>query len=414
MSESLQSDATRILSDLETYVRNADFKGWDPYDALNSALLSRLTQFHPYVQRAAIHAVRLMPWNPRPLLGIQKGYNPTALSLFIDMYVNLFEIEGDGQYLDTAEDLLGRLVELACIDDKEELGWGRNFKYLTTGEAHEVGKPLTFLCARIGHSMVRLARHRAGERIASHLRRIVTTMLRRGRVLRAGKHTFLGYSAEPNPRRIINVSALSASLFLLYLRSLRVDDVEIEGVSLAATANELTDTILRLQENDGSWPYGFTADGRRLGNLDFHQGFVVDHLLHLLDLVGDERRRHGVETAYERGLRFLVQQQICPDGAFRWRYPRKYPIDIHNQAQGILTLSRDRADRHQALLDTVVAFTVRHFWNSREGYFAYLKWPLGTNRIPYLRWAQGWMGFALSEYFLRKGAAQHVRNLGDN
>lgn len=413
MRESTSFPAAEILTRLEAHVRGTDYQGWDPYDALNSPLLWRVTRFHPFAQRAAIHAVRLMPWNPRRWLGVQKGHNPTALSLLIDMYVNLFEIERDGRYLDIAEDLLGRLVGLACIDDDKELGWGRNFAYLTTGETHDVGKPLTFLNARIGHTMLRLARHRRAATTASDLPRVFTTMFRRGGLIQSREHTFLGYSTEPRPRRIINVSALSASLFLGYLSCFHIDDIEIEGRSLAATASDLIDTILRLQESNGSWPYGFTADGRRLDRLDFHQGFVVDGLLDLTGLVRDERRRRAVETAYERGLQFMVQHQISPDGAFRAGYHRTYPIDIHNQAQAILTLSR-ADDRHRGRLNRVLAFTITHFWNSREGHFAYQKWPLGTNRIPYLRWGQGWMGFALSEYLLRKNVAKHVRNLRNN
>ena len=36
----------------------------------------------------------------------------------------------------------------------------------------------------------------------------------------------------------------------------------------------------------------------------------------------------------------------------------------------------------------------------KSGYFYYRKYPLFTNKIPFIRWAQGWMMLALSEVLL--------------
>lgn len=402
MSASLQYSASQVLASLEVHVREADYKGWDPYDALNSALLERLTVFHPVAQRAAIHAVRLLPWNPRGLLGIRKEYNPTALSLFADMYVNLFRAENKQRHLDVAADLLKKLRSLSCIDNKEELGWGRNFKFLTSGETHEVNRPLTFLGAKLGHSLLHFYQFRATEETLTTTYRIITTMIRQGRVIRVDGLTFLGYSAESNPRLILNVAAMAARLFLEYLQAVRKDDVEIEGISLAATADALLETVLELQQPDGSWSYGYAAGGRHLGNIDFHQGFIVDCLLDIIPMLTKDSYRRNAQEAYRRGLRFLAEEQVCSDGSFRWRYPRKYPIDIHNQAQGLISLSRSSDACCQATLDRVLDFTIRNFWDDRCGCFAYQKWPIGTNRIPYIRWSQAWMGYALSEYLIRK------------
>jgi hypothetical protein len=35
-------------------------------------------------------------------------------------------------------------------------------------------------------------------------------------------------------------------------------------------------------------------------------------------------------------------------------------------------------------------------YDHRNGYFYYLKYPLLTNKVPYLRWSQAWMLYALS------------------
>ena len=82
----------KTLLKLEKYIERENYKGWDPYDALNSPLINKITSIHPFFQRGAIHLLKNCPINCREFFGIKKDYNPTALSLFVDGYVNLYKI----------------------------------------------------------------------------------------------------------------------------------------------------------------------------------------------------------------------------------------------------------------------------------------------------------------------------------
>src|SRR5215475_11606293 len=67
------------LSSLLAFCRGEAWKGYDPYDGLNSSL-ARVFPFK--VARTALtQLVKRSPLNLRPLLGIQKDYNPKALAL---------------------------------------------------------------------------------------------------------------------------------------------------------------------------------------------------------------------------------------------------------------------------------------------------------------------------------------------
>jgi len=45
---------------------------------------------------------------------------------------------------------------------------------------------------------------------------------------------------------------------------------------------------------------------------------------------------------------------------------------------------------------TIARWTIENM-QDKTGYFYYRKYPMFTNKIPFMRWAQGWMMVALSE-----------------
>ena len=90
------------FSRLSTYCIRDDFKGYDPFDGLNS----RLFQSIPFlnnnrlVRLAWIQFIKKCPINLRSLIGISKNYNPKALGLFLSGYCNLYETSQKTEILD--------------------------------------------------------------------------------------------------------------------------------------------------------------------------------------------------------------------------------------------------------------------------------------------------------------------------
>ena len=67
------------FSQLQTYIESQAFKGYDPYDTLNSPL-----PFHCLGKWGPVLAIQFQkrnPFNIRKLLGIKKEYNPKAIGL---------------------------------------------------------------------------------------------------------------------------------------------------------------------------------------------------------------------------------------------------------------------------------------------------------------------------------------------
>lgn len=104
------------------------------------------------------------------------------------------------------------------------------------------------------------------------------------------------------------------------------------------------------------------------------------------------------QRAYDKGYEYLKNIQIDNQGIFFWRYPKKYPIDIHNQAQGILSLTINDKDDNKEKLSIIIDYTINHFWKKKQHCFKYQKWSLFTNNISYIRWCNSWMLYVLTVY----------------
>ena len=97
------------------------------------------------------------------------------------------------------------------------------------------------------------------------------------------------------------------------------------------------------------------------------------------------------------GLKYYYEQQFSRDGWAYWRLPSKYPVDIHNQSQGIITFVKfkDHNKKYEQFARKIAEWTIKNMQNSK-GYFYYQKWPILNNKVNYLRWNQAWMLLALT------------------
>ena len=100
-------------------------------------------------------------------------------------------------------------------------------------------------------------------------------------------------------------------------------------------------------------------------------------------------------------MKYYISNFFLNDGTPKYYNNAIYPIDIHSPAQLVVTLARiNRLKESKNLIDNVLNWTITNM-QSPEGYFYYQIKPLISSKIPYIRWAQAWMFYALSDYFLK-------------
>ena len=388
------------FSRLRRYCEREGFRGWDPYDGLNS----RVFQALPLLKRSAlcrlvvIQGFKRCPVNLRRVALVPKEHNAKGIGLFLGGYCNLLrtvqrrpELAAE---LGTAEALTRRIDELAqlllSLRSPGYAGscWGYNFDW----QARRLflfpkGTPTvvaTCFCASALLEAYDLTRREAYREAAVSAARFVLDDLHRSPA--PGGFLF-SYSPLPGNDTVYNASLLGSKLLALCHSHGAADEC-------LAAARSSVEACCKGQAADGSWVYGLLPVQGWIDS--FHTGYNLDALATYEAATGD-RSHHD---AIERGFRFYVDHFFEPDGCPKYYHDRRWPIDIHCPGQLFVTLSRlGRFEEHADLARRVLGWTLAHM-QSPHGYFYYQLKPGISSKIPYMRWSNAFMFNALSHYIL--------------
>ncbi len=157
--------------------------------------------------------------------------------------------------------------------------------------------------------------------------------------------------------------------------------------------------VINKQLNNGRWNYKLDPfTGKEKAQVDFHQGFILDSIYSMITEL--EINDENILSILTRGLNFYQHNQFDKDGVSLWRIPKKWPIEIHNQSQGIITFSKlSKLDDSAIEFATKIALWTIENMQSDSGYFFYRINKNYKIKISYIRWAQAWMFLALSTLF---------------
>ena len=126
---------------LKHYCESEDFKGWDPYDGLNSKVLRKILPLkHSALLRlVVIQGFKRCPWNLRRMFLVPKQHNAKGIGLFLQGYCNLLKIVTKDNTLastiGTKEQILEKIHYLSdlliSMQSKGYHGacWGYNFDW---------------------------------------------------------------------------------------------------------------------------------------------------------------------------------------------------------------------------------------------------------------------------------------------
>ena len=157
--------------------------------------------------------------------------------------------------------------------------------------------------------------------------------------------------------------------------------------------------VISRQKKDGSWFYSFQDNPENeRKQIDFHQGFIIESIYDIKVLL---RIQNSLwENAINKGLIFYHNKQFFSNGRSIWRIPKIFPVDIHNQSQGIITFSKLKEYNINYLnfAKTIANYTIENM-QDKEGFFYYRNYKYYKNKISYMRWSNAWMFLALITLF---------------
>ena len=369
-----------------SYMMGSDYSGYDPYDGAWSDYT--LINGRKYIRLLSTYINKFSPLNLRPVLKIKKSKQNQALAFigramlsFPDAYLS--EINKIADHL-TADSLIGK-YGFHCWDAHGFPIQMRN-GYKPIGCTDVIG---TEAIGRFFFELDALKPGQAYREICASVNDFIHNNLR---VWNNGLHYFRYTPETKNSKWCYNASIIAAVFVARSSKHYGLDYDE------SFVDNAVRDVISR-QKADGSWYYSLDLEsGYEKPQIDFHQGFILDAILEYMELHGFEE---PYVSTYKRGLEFYRTKQFFPNGQGVYRYPRKYPVNIHNQAQGIITFTKASAagfgNLYFDFARTIAGWTIANMQDP-DGHFYYLKYPLFTNKIPYIRWSDASMAYALSVY----------------
>jgi hypothetical protein len=426
--DSLKTVTLKLLD----YCQANDWKGYDPYDALNSPALKYLPLLNFRLPRIALTQIlKRSPLNFRPLLLIPKTENPKALALFLMAFLKLKRL-GLLEDEDLVTLMIQKLVNLRSPTNLQPLparasaqeGVTRNLQ-LSTHNSKLITQN-SYCCW--GYSFPWQTRTIIVPRGAPNL---VCTTIVANALLDAYE---LGYEGEISfglseaglKPSTFDTSCLDMAVnaanyivdklywsdgdsvagFCYPLPALqaRVHNANFLGAALLCRVykfggeKKFLKPALKVarysatkQHEDGSWDYGESSTQRWVDN--FHTGYD----LCALRAISEYAETPEFEFHIRRGFEFYRKHLFREDGAAKYFHDRAYPIDIHSVAQSIITVLafKDFDENNVSLAHSAFEWAMTHMWDE-QGYFYYQVLPSCKNKIPYMRWSQAWMLLALA------------------
>ncbi len=389
---------------LQKYCEAEHYKGWDPYDGLNSRLAHWLLPLkHSAILRlCVIQGFKRCPVNLRKTALVPKEYNAKGIGLFLQGYCNLAKIvekdpalENDlgskAELLAKVNELSTLLISLQSQGDYHGACWGYNFDW----QARRLflfpkGTPTvvaTNFCATALMEAYEVTGNKDYLDVALTAADFVLQDLHR-HYLDETKDAFLfSYSPLQGNDTVFNASLLGSRLLAYCFHY--TGKQEYKDAARASVA-----ACSRHQGEDGSWVYGMLPVQNWIDS--FHTGYNLDGLMAYEELTGDT----SFHRAIEKGFDFYVRNFFEADGTPKYYHNQTYPIDIHCPGQLFVTLNRLRKfEPFKDLAERVLAWTVQNM-QDKKGYFYYQLKKGVSSKIPYMRWSNAFMFCSLSYYLL--------------
>ena len=391
----LTSEIKASFLKLKSYCEAEDYKGWDPYDGMNSKLFQVLPIKYWDLGRAIwIQCFKHSPINFRRLLLVPKEYNPKGIALFLLGYCNLYKLAKAGcNDFGTKEQLLKKINEITTLllglksTGYSGLCWGYNFDWqarrLFLFKKYTPTVVATCFCVEALLESYEITKNEAVLKETLTSANFVLNDLSR---TPHQNGFFFSYSVKDGNNTVINASLLGAKILSLCYKYAKNEEY-------LKFAQKAILTACDLQKEDGSWIYGLLPIQFRIDS--FHTGYNLDAIGTYQNCTGDEQ----FSSNLEKGFAYYLSNFFEKDGTPKYYNNKIYPIDIHCPAQLFVTLSKlDQFKANHEIATKVLTWSIKNM-QSKKGYFYYQLKKVWSSKISYMRWSNAFIFNAMTFYF---------------
>lgn len=382
MNKIISESINKVRANLEA----EKFKGYDPYDTLNSFIpFEKMGKWIPIL---ALQFQKRNPINIRPLLGIKKGINPKGMGLLLRAYTILSQTDKNSPEVQAKmEEIFNWLVD---NPSKGYSGycWGYNFAWASKDKFLKPYVPNIVATSFVAKGMFEYYEQTKNQKAKEVIISITDFLLND----LPTTENELGFCISYTPIKqdaCFNATLLGAEVL--------AKAYYLSGNELyKKRAVQIMDFVISYQKPAGEWNYNVDLQtGKEQKQIDFHQGYNVETIYMICKYLGlaDEKYTNSIK----KGLEFYRREQFFESGQSLWRIPRVYPVEIHNQSQGVITftLLKEFNKEYFSFANTIAEWTIKNMQHPK-GYFYNRKNKYYDIKIPYVRWSNSWMFLALA------------------
>ena len=381
-----------IIEKVTESAKKDNYKGYNKHDGLNSPIMRTLTFPHSFLRLCGIQLIMRSPINLRPLFMVPKTINAKGMALWTTTYLNLFNLQEDEAYLDSAKQCLDWLLDNNSSKGYSGLCWGYPYPWQDVGFFAPKGMPNCIVSCFVGRALLQAYEITKNEEYLLAARSLCDFFLNDLTKIQDNKEMLcLSYAPVKMDWVVMDTSALSAIVIAKTGKYLGDD-------KLLNTARRLMNYVVDKKTEYDAWYYSHPPERSHITHDNYHTGYIVDAILDYTNTTGNKE----FFDAYLPGLKYYQDNLFESDGAPRWMNDKQYPYDIHGSAQGIISFSKaaeiDSSYYNQAIKCT--EWVVDNMYLEKEARFYYQKRPLYTTKFTLLRWCNAWMCRALSELLI--------------
>lgn len=383
MENTIEKLLQSTISDALEKVVETQYLSYDPFDALVSPLLNRISQHSNFLKRVFVKVNKESPYNFRKILGIQKRVYANGISHVISARVLLKKAGWKPFDEETLRKEIDIMLSLAI---RRETGraWGLNYPYASRFVNADSSTPNLFTTLNCSTALLDAYSIIKDDRFVGLAEEAASFVIKElGYVIEEPVLWFRYYPQQQIP--IYNVNALVAGFFsdlFFYTRKEFYEDY----------ARKAADFVCQHQNSDGSWYYARHSEGEWIDG--FHSGYVLEGLLRVFKLFPSLQ----LEMCLKKGLQYYTHNFFTKNFVPKYYHYTLWPLDAQNCAQALQTLVI-MTDIDQACFDMAckVFLVVRDLlYCEKEKYFICSRRKHVVNSLYSLRWSQAPMLLAMA------------------
>ncbi len=396
ISKALRDDVSNSIEKFIKWLKINGYSSYDQYDFWSTRYGIKAKKLYyknkilgiPLV--APIFLAEIFYPKSRKKLVTKKRF-PIADAHFILGFLNLFESTSKQEYLEEAEIVAAELLKSSVPGFSGYCG-GYPFDWMTTRGLWTSGIPLittTGYCFEAFLKLFDITNDQKYFDIAYSI--FVFTLKDIKDTPIADGIASASYSPVDNSQ-IVNANAYRSFVLVEGSRRFNNNDA-LEKAKLNINF------ILQNQNQDGSWKYA--VNDERDNFVDhFHTCFVIKNLYKANLILNDDRISSAIKKGFDFYKKYLFDESGSPIPFAKLSRLNVVKRELYDYAEGIsLCLLLQSTDNEaKKLTENIVNEVICSYQNQDGSFFTNVNLFNIPNKIPYLRWPQAQLFFALTNY----------------